>query len=58
MASNNQPIVIFWNLGVKETSNFEIYTPDKPDLWKAYQFCAERQLAFHLEHAHTGEKQI
>ncbi|XP_028405520.1 uncharacterized protein LOC114528122 [Dendronephthya gigantea] len=38
--------------GVKETSNFVIYNPDKPDLWKAYQFCAERQLVFHLEHAY------
>lgn len=31
-----------------------MYTPDKPDLWKAYQFCAERQLVFHLQQAHTG----
>ena len=31
-----------------------MYTPDKPDLWKAYQFCAERQLVFHLQQEHTG----
>ena len=42
---------LYTPLGVKETSNFVMYTPDKPDLWKAYQFCAERQLVFHLERA-------
>lgn len=41
--------------GVKETSNFVVYTPDKPDLWKAYQFCAERQLVFHLQRASAGK---
>ncbi|WP_395239462.1 hypothetical protein, partial [Salmonella sp. s54412] len=39
---------IYTPSGMMETSNFLLYGPDKPDLWKAYQFCAERQLVFHL----------
>ncbi|XP_046854419.1 uncharacterized protein LOC124447507 isoform X2 [Xenia sp. Carnegie-2017] len=42
--------------GIKETSDFMMYTADKPDLWKAYQFCAERQLVFHLKHTGTEKK--
>lgn len=45
-----------FRIGIKETSDFMMYTADKPDLWKAYQFCAERQLVFHLKHTGKGTK--